>query len=304
MNMRKVPGTGLSVSEICLGTMTFGTPVEEKEAIRLIHYALEKGINHIDTANMYEGYSRVAGSGGGVAEEIIGKALAGRRSDAIVATKVGMKVGLAAEDEFTSPAAIRKQLDISLSRLATDYIDIYYLHKPDPATPLEEIVTEIHHAIRAGKIRHYAVSNYDAAALEKLLHAADACGAPRPVMCQPPMSLLKQDALQDLLPLCSKEDIAVAPYQILQGGLLSGKYKRGMPLPAGSRKEEKPDWLWQLDDALFTKLEAIEANASLKGLTMTQFAIRWILEQPAVVSAIVGVKNERQIDEAVLACER
>lgn len=303
MKYRLVPGTDLSVSEVCLGTMTFGTPVTENEAIALVHYALDRGVNFIDTANMYEGYARVAGSSGGVAEQIIGRSLRGRRDRAIVATKVGMKVGAEPEDEYTSPAAIRKQLDRSLMQLGTDYIDVYYLHKPDPVTPAEEIVREIDRAVKAGKIRYYAVSNYEAPHLEALLRAADACGAPRPVMCQPPLSMLKRDALDELIPLCSQNGIAVVPYQILQGGLLSGKYKRGMPLPEGSRKQEKPDWLWTLDDALFDKLEEIGEDAAKLGLTMTQYAIRWTLNQPAVVSAIVGVKNTQQIDSMVSACE-
>lgn len=301
MNKRRVPGTELAVSEVCLGTMTFGTPVESGDAVRLVHHALDRGVNFIDTANMYEGYARVAGSSGGIAEEIVGKALRGRRADVIVATKLGMKVGPAPEDEFTSPAAIRKQLDLSLKRLETDYIDIYYLHKPDPNTAFEDIVAEIGRAVQAGKIRHYAVSNYGPDQLRELLRAADACNAPRPVMCQPPLSLLKQDALAELVPFCREEQIAVVPYQILQGGLLSGKYRRGQSAPEGSRQREKPDWVWDMDDALFDRLEAIEAEAASRCLTMTQYAIRWTLEQPAVVSAIVGVKNAGQIDDAVAA---
>lgn len=299
MEKRGIPKTDLKVSVIGLGTMTFGTPVDEKEAINLVHYALEKGVNFIDTANMYEGYNRVVGSTGGVAEEILGKALSGNRDKVILATKVGMKVGDTPEDEGTSPAAILKHLDLSLKRLSTDYLDIYYLHKPDSATPLVETLKAVDRAIQSGKIRYYGLSNYSAEQTAELLRVADANSLPRPVLHQPPLSLLKQEALVDLLPLCEKERIGVAPYQVLQGGLLTGKYQRGMPLPKDSRKAEKDSWVWQLTGELFDRLEAIEKQASQAGFTMTKYAFRWVLQQPAVVSAILGVKRTGQIDTAI-----
>ncbi len=303
MNHRMIPNTGIAVSPVCLGTMTFGTPVGEADAIKLIHHAGERGVNFIDTANMYEGYARYAGSAGGVAEEIVGKAVKGRRDRFVLATKLGMKVGDAPEDEFTSPAAIHKQLDASLTRLGADCVDIYYLHKYDPNTPAGDIVQAMAGEMKAGRIRCYAVSNYTAAQLEALLHAADALGLPRPAMCQPALSLLKTEALKDMLPLCNREQIAAVPYQILQGGLLTGKYRRGTAAPEGSRLAEKPDWLWDLDDALYERLEGFSREAEAHGLTMTQYAIRWVLGQPAVVSAIVGVKRAAQIDEAAEAAK-
>jgi aryl-alcohol dehydrogenase-like predicted oxidoreductase len=303
MKHNTIPMTDISVSPICLGTMTFGTPVGEAEAIRLVHHGLDCGINFIDTANMYEGYARYAGSSGGVAEEIVGKAIRGRRSSFVISTKLGMKVGPDPEDEFTSPAAISRQLDRSLKRLGVDYIDLYYLHKYDPNTAPEAIVQALDGAIRAGKIRAWAVSNYTAEQLQGLLKAADSLNLPRPRLCQPALSLLKPDALSDLLPLCLDEKIAAVPYQILQGGLLTGKYRQGQTAPEGSRMAEKPEWLWKADDGLYEKLDRIEREALACGLTMTQYAIRWVLEQPAVVSAIVGVKRAEQIDEAMQAVQ-
>ncbi len=299
MKNRQIPGTDLSVSPICLGTMTFGTPVSETDAVKLVHYAIDKGINFIDTANMYEGYTRYIGSSGGVAEEILGKALSSCRDKVVIATKVGMKVGNAPEDEGTSPAAIRKQLEWSLKRLTMDTIDIYYLHQPDPEASLAEILATLREVIKEGKIRYYGISNYSAEQLKELLGAADENNLPRPVICQPPLSLLKQDALSVLLPLCEREKIAVAPYQILQGGLLTGKYKRGKEIPSDSRKAEKKEWVWDFNDELFDKLEKFEEEAKKKGFTMTQYAIRWVLDQPTVVSAIVGVKHPSQIDSAI-----
>jgi aryl-alcohol dehydrogenase-like predicted oxidoreductase len=303
MIRQKIPHTEMEVSPICLGTMTFGEPVGEAEAIRVVHRALDLGVNFLDTANNYEGYSRYIGSDGGVAEGILAKALKGRRGEAVLATKVGMKVGATPEDEYASPAAIRKRLDLSLRRLGTDYVDIYYVHRPDPVTPLTEMIGALAREIEAGKIRHYAVSNYSAEQLRDLLLAADGNNLPRPVAHQPPLSLLEQDMAVDLLPLCARERIAVFPYQVLQSGLLTGKYRRGQPLASDSRKAEKDEWIRALDDALFDRLEKIEQEAKTAGLTMTQHAIRWALRQPGVASAIIGVKRIGQLEEAVEAAE-
>jgi aryl-alcohol dehydrogenase-like predicted oxidoreductase len=306
MDQRSIPNTNLRVSTLCLGTMTFGTPVGEAEAVRLTHWAVDHGINFIDTANMYEGYARVMGSPGGVAEEILGKALANRRDRVVLATKVGMIVGKEPEDGGTSPVAIRKQLDRSLARMATDFVDIYYLHTPDPKTPLADIVGTLKELIDAGKIRHYGISNYSAEQTTDLLAVADANRLPRPVIHQPPYSLLCRDVEKDLLPLCQREQIAVVPYQVLQGGLLTGKYNRGQPLPEDSRRKEHPRWTWDFDDGLFDRLEQLEKEAADQRRTLFEHALRWVLDQPAVVSAIVGVKRSEQLAAmiaAITGCE-
>lgn len=301
MQKNRVPNTELDISSICLGTMTFGTPVAEKDAIALIHGAHHLGINFIDTANMYEGYAREIGTIGGVAETIIGKALRGRRDDFVIATKVGMKVGEVAEDEWTSAAAIRKHLDRSLQRLQVDCIDIYYLHKADPHNPVVETLRALDDAIRAGKIRHYGVSNYSAEQLEGLLTTADDNGLPCPVLLQPELNLLSQDACDDLLPLCVRRQVGAAPYRVLEAGVLTGKYQRGEPLPTDSRKVEKGVWVRDLTDDVFDRLETIREQADAAGLSMMQYALRWVLDQPAVVTALVGVKRPDQLQEAVEA---
>lgn len=303
MKLRLIPRTKLRVSPICLGTMTFGSPVGEADAIKLVHQSIDRGVNFIDTANMYEGYNRFIGSPGKVAESILGKALKDRRKEVVIATKVGWKVGTAPEDEFTSAAAIRKQLDLSLQRLGMDYVDLYYLHRPDPVNPMVETLGALAEAMRAGKILHYAVSNYSVEQFTELLAVADKNGLPRPVGHQPPLSLLKPERATDLLVLCEKEQIAVFPYQVLQSGLLTGKYRRGQALPPDSRKAEKDAWVQTLDDPLFDRLEAIEREAKQAGRTMTQHAIQWSLRQPAVASAIIGVKRIEQLDEAIAAAE-
>ena len=298
MQYSRIPGTELTVSKICLGTMTFGSPVGETDAVRLVRYAREKGINFVDTANMYEGYNRYAGSHGGVAEEIVGKAIQGARQDYIVATKLGMKVGTEPVDEFTSPEAIRVQLRRSLARLSTDYVDLYYLHRYDPNTAPGEIARAIGQELKAGTIRAWGVSNYSRDQLAALLAAAREENIAPPAMCQPPLSLLNTGALDALIPFCAENGVGVIPYQALQGGLLSGKYRRGMEPPAGSRAAEKPDWVKPMTDEMWAVLESTEKAAAAAGQTMVQYALSWALHQPGVVSTLIGVKRESQIDEA------
>lgn len=302
MKYSLIPGTDMNVSRVCLGTMTFGSPVPEADAVRLVRYAMdEHGINFVDTANMYEGYNRYAGSSGGVAEEILGKAVEGRRDQFILATKVGMKVGNAPEDENTSPEAIRIQLRRSLRRMNTDYMDLYYLHRHDPNTDPHAIVRAIGDELKAGTIRAWGVSNYTAEQLAALIAAAREENIVLPAMCQPALSLLNTGALQQLLPLCAEENIGVIPYQILQGGMLTGKYRRGQEAPSGSRLAEKPEWMKPFTDEVYDTIEHSARMAAQRGVTMTQYAIQWSLEQPAVVSALVGVKRESQIAEAAAA---
>lgn len=304
MQYVRIPGTELRVSRICLGTMTFGSPVGEEDAVRLVRYALdEHNINFIDTANMYEGYNRYAGSAGGVAEEIVGKAVRGARDRFVVATKVGMKVGTEPVDENTSPEAIRVQLRRSLKRMGTDYVDVYYLHRFDPDTEPQAIARAMGDELRAGTIRAWGVSNYTAPQLAALLEAARRENVPAPALCQPALSLLNRAALDDMLPLCEKENIGVVPYQVLQGGVLTGKYKRGAAAPEGSRLAEKPEWLKPFTDEVYDVLDACERAAEAAGISMTQHALRWALAQPAVVSALIGVKRTEQIDEAAKAAE-
>lgn len=299
MKYSVIPGTDMKVSRICLGTMTFGSPVAEADAIRLVRYAMDRhGVNFVDTANMYEGYNRYAGSAGGVAEEILGKAVEGRRGDFILATKVGMKVGNAPEDEDTSPDAIRIQLRRSLKRMNTDYVDLYYLHRFDPHTDPHDIARAMGEELKAGTVRAWGVSNYTADQLAALLTAVREENVALPSMCQPSMSLLNTGALETMLPLCAKEDIGVIPYQILQGGMLTGKYRRGQAAPAGSRMAEKPEWMKPFTDEVYDVIERSANAAAERGVSMTQYALQWALEQPAVISALVGVKREAQIDEA------
>jgi len=296
MRVREIPHTDLKISTLCLGTMTFGTPVAEPDAIRITHEAMERGINFLDTANMYEGYARYIGSPGGVAEVILGKALIGRRDQVVLATKVGMKIGPGDDDQGLSRGHILREVERSLTRLKTDTIDLYYMHKPDPATPLAESLQAFDDLIKMGKIRSWGLSNFSVEQIVSLLQACDQAGWQRPVAVQPAYSYLKRDVEKDLLPLCQKEEIAVTPYQVLQGGLLTGKYQRNAAIPANSRQLEKPQWTLPLTDELFDQLERCEAEARGLGRSITQHALQTLLDQPAVLSLIVGVKNTEQLD--------
>lgn len=300
MQYRALGASGLLVSPICLGTMTFGTPVNEAEAIRLIHASIDLGINFIDTANVYEGYARYLGSAGGVAEEIVGKALRDRRDKMIVTTKVGAPVGPGPQDRGLSPVHILREVDRSLRRLQTDCIDLYVIHWPDKHVPLETTFAALETAVRQGKIRHVGASNHSAWQLCEMLWLAERGGGPRIVSSQIPFSLLRREFQHDL-PFCAKHNIGVTPYQSLQGGLLTGKYCRGQSAPANSRAAEKPDWVWKQDDQLFDRLEKIESLAKSIQIPMSQYSLAWTLTQPAMTSLVVGVKNLEQIQDAVAA---
>lgn len=302
MQLRPLGSSGLLVSPICLGTMTFGTPVGEPDAIHLIHAAIDLGINFIDTANVYEGYARYLGSPGGVAEEIVGKALRDRRDRVILATKVAAPVGPGPQDRGLSAVHVLRELDRSLKRLQTETIDLYIIHWPDKHVPLEVTLRAIDTALHQGKIRYFGASNHAASQLCEMLWLADRNQLPRVVSSQIPYSLLRRE-LQNDLPFCQQHGIGVTPYQSLQGGLLTGKYRRGQPAPVGSRAAEKPEWVWKQDDALFDRLEAVAGLAAEANVPMAQYSLAWTLAQPAMSSLIVGVKSLEQIQDAISAAD-
>lgn len=302
MQYRRLGKSGLQVSPICLGTMTFGEPVAQPEAIELVHAAIDMGINFIDTANNYEGYSRFLGSPGGVAEEITGRALKGRRDSVVLATKVCAPVGPGPQDRGLSATHILRELDRSLKRLQTDYIDLYIMHWPDINTPLETSLDAMQQAVQAGKVRYVGASNHNAAQLCEMLWQNDRNHHAPIMSSQIPYSLLRREFHNDLQ-FCDKHQIAVTPYQSLQGGMLTGKYRRGQQPPHGSRLAEKPDWVWPLNDSLFDQLEAIEVIASEINASVAQYSLAWTLMQPAMTSLVVGAKRIDQVRDAVAAAE-
>lgn len=300
METRLIPHTHIEVSTVCLGTMMFGNPVAEDDAVRIVHWALDNGINFLDTADIYEGYDRFLGSPGGVSETILGKALKGRRDRAVVTTKVGNQVG-GGKYEGTGLGRdhIVHQLDSSLRRLQTDYVDFYELHRPDPETPLHESVSVMADLISQGKVRHWGFSNFDAPHVREMVAICDEHGWPRPVISQPPLSWLERENEVEHMPACREYGIATTPYRPLEGGLLTGKYRRGQAVPAGSRAADNPSWGFKPDDELYDRLEQFEREAAAQGLRPAQYAVKWIADQPGVASVVVGSTRIEQLRETV-----
>ena len=299
MQQRRIPNTDLDVSVVCLGTMTFGTPVDQQGVDSIIDWCLDTGLNFIDTADMYEGYTRFLGSPGGKSEAYIGNALEGRREQAVITTKVGNPVG---DDSYSGTGLgrdhILHQIDASLGRLRTDYVDIYEMHRDDPDTPLEESIATMAGLIEAGKVRHWGFSNFEPDDIHRMIALCDGNGWPRPVIAQPQLSWLVRDSEEAYIPTCVEYDIAVTPYRTLQSGLLTGKYKRGQEAPAGSRGDES-SWLDDPDDELWDRIEEFEREAADASLTPTQYAVKWLLDRPGVTSVIVGCKRPDQLEPFV-----
>jgi len=296
MQQRRIPNTDLDVSVVCLGTMTFGTPVDQEGVDGIIDWCLDNGLNFIDTADMYEGYTRFLGSPGGKSEALIGNALVGRRDKAVITTKVGNPIG---DDTYSGTGLGRDhvlhQIDASLERLRTDYVDIYEMHRDDPDTPLEESISVMAELIEAGKVRHWGFSNFEPDDIHRMIALCDGNGWPRPVIAQPQLSWLVRDSEEEYTPACIEYDIAVTPYRTLQAGLLTGKYKRGQQAPPGSRGDES-SWLDDPDDELWDRIEQFEREAAGASLTPTQYAVKWLLDRPGVTSVIVGCKRPDQLE--------
>lgn len=310
MKMNKIPGTDIDVSAVSLGTMTFGNPVDRDAAVRMVHWALDHGINFMDTADIYEGYDRQMGSPGGVGEQILGVALKDRRERAVITTKVGNPVGGGGyEGTGLGRPHMVHQLEASLRRLQTDCVDFYELHKPDPEVPLAESIGVMIEMMGAGKVRHWGFSNFGATGIRDMLRVCEENGWPGPVINQSHYNWLVRDEEEEALPLCRENGIAVTPYRGLECGLLCGKYHRDNPPPPGSRITENPAWMHALGGAgqipaeVFDRLERYEGEAAAAGLSPSQYAVRWLLDQDGVTSVVVGVKRLDQLEEIVRGIE-
>ena len=295
MNTRFLGNTGVRVSELCLGAMTFGGrgywknvgQVEQKEADVLVGMALDGGINFFDTANVYsEGRS----------EEILGKALGSRRKDIVLATKVRGRVGPGPNDVGLSRKHILESCDASLKRLGTDWIDLYQVHSFDPHTPLEETLRALDDLVRAGKVRYLGASNYTGWQLMKALAISDARGLERFVTLQALYSLISRDLELELVPLSLEEKLGILPWSPLGGGFLTGKYRRGKPRPQGARRTEAAGQFLQFDEEKgFDVVEELERVAAAHTATITQAALNYLLRKPGVTSVIIGAKTPEQL---------
>jgi len=296
MDTRYLGRTGLKVSELCLGAMTFGRETPEDESHALLDRFVEAGGNFIDTANVY---------GNGTSEEIVGRWLKHqRRDELVIATKVRFAMGDGPNEQGLSRKHIVASLHESLRRLGTDYIDLYQIHAWDPGTPLEETLSTLDGLVQSGKVRYIGASNVAGWQLQKAIDLSRQMGW-EPFAClQPLYNLLDRSIEWELLPVCANEGVGVIPWSPLRGGWLSGKYHRGMDGPPSDTRVEKAgergwseSWeayanehTWSIVDVLFEVSE--EADK-----TPAQVALRWLLEQPEVTAPITGVRKMEHLED-------
>jgi aryl-alcohol dehydrogenase-like predicted oxidoreductase len=273
----------LTVSAVGLGCNNFGMTIDERESAEVVHAALDAGITFFDTADVY---------GGTNSERFLGKALGRRRSEALIATKFGLR----ASDEFQGgarPEYVTRAADASLRRLNIDRIDLYQLHKPDPSVPIGETLGAMNDLVKAGKVREIGCSNFSVAQLREA-EAAVKPGAVKFVSLQNEYSLLHRDPEHDVLPECERLGLAFLPYFPLASGLLTGKYQKGVPAPKGTRMEMS----WAaggLTDENFRVIEGLRAIATRSGHSLLQLAFSWLLRHHAVASVIAGATKPEQV---------
>jgi 1-deoxyxylulose-5-phosphate synthase len=294
MELRTLGTTNLKVSRISLGSMTFGSQVEEGEAIAIVDRCLQAGINFYDTANIYNA---------GMSERILGKALKGRRHQVVLATKAGLKMGTEPDDAGLSRPAIRKAIDGSLKRLGTDYIDLYYLHAPDWSTRIEETLETLNALTVEGKIRYPATSNCASWQVLQMLWYCENHGHVPPTVSQPMYNLLARGIEQEYLSFCREYAIAVVAYNPLAGGLLTGKHSMEIPPSQGTRFDgnemyQKRYWHAKYFEAV-ARLKEIAQHA---GMSLPSLAFRWLLSRP-VDSVLLGVSNGAQLEQDLSACQ-
>ena len=269
----------LEVSVIGLGCNNFGWRLDAEATAGVVHAALDAGIDFFDTAELY---------GEGRSEEYLGRALAGRRQSVVIATKFGYKT--APPHRRGHPDNVRRAADASLKRLGTDYIDLFLLHSPDPTIPIADTLGALDELVQQGKVRDVGCSNFSAAQLEEAEHAVQP-GAARFVSVQNEYSLMHREAEAEVLPECARLGIAFIPYYPLASGLLTGKYRRGRPLPKGTRLAEGSA---MLTDENLAVVEELIQFAESKGHTVLELAIGWLLSHPAVASVIAGATKPEQ----------
>jgi aryl-alcohol dehydrogenase (NADP+) len=297
--------TGLKVSRLCLGTMTFGFQCDEPTSVAILDRSAEGGITFLDTADAYPlggGLNTV-----GATEEIVGRWLNGRRDQFIVATKCFARVGPNPWDEGTSRKHILDAVEGSLRRLQTDYIDLYQLHGPDPNTPIDETLSALDVLVHSGKVRYIGCSNFLSYQLARALGRSEVLGLARFDSAQPRYNLLFRTIERELLPLCLEEGVGVIPYNPIAGGMLSGKHRGGEP-PEGSRFTlGTAAGIYQgryWHDHVFETVTALEPLAAEAGMSLVQMAVAWVLAHPAITSPIIGASRPDQLDESLKAAEK
>ncbi|UOM32844.1 aldo/keto reductase [Acuticoccus sp. I52.16.1] len=296
MDIRQLGRSGLRVPALSFGAGTFGGTgplfsnwgrTDVAEARRLVEICLEAGVTLFDTADVYSD---------GRSEEVLGAALEGLRERALISTKTALPTGEGPNEWGVSRARLVGAVDAALRRLRTDRIDLMQLHAFDGSTPVDELLHTVDTLVRAGKVLHWGVSNYPGWALMQLLERADRHGLPRPVVHQVYYSLVGRDYEWDLMPLGAREGVGAMVWSPLGWGRLTGKIRRGAPLPEGSRLHETADFGPPVDEALlYDVVDVLEAVAAEAGRSVPQVALAWLLARPTVASVIVGARNEEQL---------
>jgi aryl-alcohol dehydrogenase-like predicted oxidoreductase len=297
--------TGLRVSRLCLGTMTFGLQCDEALSHAILDAAATGGIDFIDTADVYPlGGGR---STAGRTEEIVGRWLTGKRHEFILATKCVGRMGPKPWDQGMSRKHILDAIEASLRRLCTDYVDIYQLHSYDACTPLDEALEALDTVVRHGKARYVGVSNWPAHKIARALGRSELKNLSRVVSVQPRYNLLFRPFERDLLPMCTEEGLAVIPYNPLAGGLLTGKHDRRNTPPEGTRfalgtagpRYQERYW----HDQQFATVDSLRAVAAEAGMSMATLAISWVLSNQAITAPIVGASRPEQLADSLAAAE-
>jgi aryl-alcohol dehydrogenase-like predicted oxidoreductase len=301
--------TGMRVSRLCLGTGAFGVAPRESEVTGLVHRALDLGINLFDTANSYGNFSRMDRPGAPAAadresaETLLGRALKGRRDEAVVSTKVRELVGPGINDYGLSRRHIMQQAERSLRALQTDHIDIYYAHGPDPETPIEQSLRAFDDLIRQGKIRYFALSNFSAWQLTHAIDICDRLGFNRPVVHQTGYNLVMRGIEQDVVPACRHFGLDIAAYFPLNGGLLAGPEVRNRPIAGITRfvpDKSKPVPTPPEQQAGAERLDALAAQW---GHSPAHLAIAWLLSRPFLATAIIGAETVAELETSVKATD-
>jgi aryl-alcohol dehydrogenase-like predicted oxidoreductase len=300
MEYRNLGRTGVKVSPLCLGAMMFGAwgePDHEK-SIRIIHAALDAGINFVDTADVYSQ---------GENEEIVGKALKGRRDDIVLATKFHGQMGDEINHQGSSRRWIMTEVENSLRRLQTDYIDLYQVHRPREDTDVEETLSALTDLVRAGKIRYFGSSTFPASQIVEAQWVSRDRGLERFKTEQPPYSILVRGIEADVLPTCQRHGIGVIPWSPLGGGWLSGKYRKGQDTPSSTRADRLPgryDLSLPGNQRKFDAADALGALADEVGIPLIEIAIAWVINHPAVTSAIIGPRTMEHLESQLPAASR
>ncbi len=281
MKYKNLKGTGLKVSEFCLGTMTFGGQADEETSIRIVDHALDQGVNFIDTANIYTF---------GQSETILGKALKGKRDNVVLATKVCGGTGRGANDSGLGRKHIMKAVDDSLTRLQTDYIDLYYMHFTDPATPMEEALETMTNLVRSGKIRYFGVSNFSAWQFCSLVHTAKENGLIAPVVTQSVYNMVTRGIDDEMVPFLKEYNKGLTVFNPLAGGLLTGKHTREKAVE-GSRLSEGGYRMRYWKDGNFDAVDRLRELSEEVGIPMSGVALKWLRSKDYVDSIIGGVSK-------------